>query len=115
MNAAQARRSPEALRQRMPARVWKSAHGEYALKDAAMHRWFEKPLPDRPLAPDTIAGDVAAERRLKKGQDGQKGGCLAGALGGRLRPNTALELSALRKAVVQRSAKRRMALSRSVQ
>ena len=32
----------EALRQRMPALVWKSARGEYALEDAAMHRWYEK-------------------------------------------------------------------------
>jgi hypothetical protein len=38
----QAQRALEALRQRMPALVWKSARGEYALEDAAMHRWFEK-------------------------------------------------------------------------
>ncbi len=31
----------EALRQRIPAMVWKSARGEYAVDDAAMHRWFE--------------------------------------------------------------------------
>lgn len=42
VNAAQAQRALEALRQRMPALVWKSARGEYALEDAAMHRWFEK-------------------------------------------------------------------------
>ena len=32
----------EALRARMPALVWKSARGEYAVEDAAMHRWFEE-------------------------------------------------------------------------
>lgn len=42
VSAAQAQRALEALRQRMPALVWKSARGEYALEDAAMHRWFEK-------------------------------------------------------------------------
>lgn len=30
----------EALRARTPSLVWKSARGEYALADAAMHRWF---------------------------------------------------------------------------
>lgn len=42
VNAAQAQRALESLRQRMPAMVWKSARGEYALEDAAMHRWFEQ-------------------------------------------------------------------------
>lgn len=42
VNAAQAQRALESLRQRMPAMVWKSARGEYALEDAAMHRWFVK-------------------------------------------------------------------------
>lgn len=42
VNAAQAQRALEALRQRMPALVWKSARGEYAVEDVAMHRWFEK-------------------------------------------------------------------------
>ena len=31
----------EALRARLPALVWKSARGEYAVEDATMHRWFE--------------------------------------------------------------------------
>ncbi len=30
----------ESLRARSPALVWKSARGEYAVDDAAMHRWF---------------------------------------------------------------------------
>jgi len=42
VSAAQAQRALEALRQRTPPFVWKSARGEYALEDAAMHRWFEK-------------------------------------------------------------------------
>jgi hypothetical protein len=42
VNAAQAQRALESLRQRQPALVWKSARGEYALEDAAMHRWYEK-------------------------------------------------------------------------
>ena len=41
VSAAQAQRALEALRQRTPALVWKSARGEYALEDVAMHRWFE--------------------------------------------------------------------------
>ena len=32
----------ESLRQRTPPMVWKSARSEYAVDDAAMHRWFEK-------------------------------------------------------------------------
>ncbi|MBS0342603.1 MAG: ATP-binding protein, partial [Proteobacteria bacterium] len=41
VSVAQAQKALEALRLRMPALVWKSARGEYALQDAAMHRWFE--------------------------------------------------------------------------
>jgi hypothetical protein len=37
-----AQRALESLRERNPARVWKSARGEYAVDDAAMHRWFEQ-------------------------------------------------------------------------
>ncbi|MEW6037898.1 MAG: hypothetical protein AB1648_06590 [Pseudomonadota bacterium] len=37
-----AQNSLEALRQRTPPLVWKSARGEYAVEDAAMHRWFEQ-------------------------------------------------------------------------
>ncbi|MBL8452444.1 MAG: ATP-binding protein [Zoogloea sp.] len=59
VTAAQAQRALEALRQRMPALVWKSARGEYAVEDAAMHRWFEKrvqagqwpPVPPQGLLP----------------------------------------------------------------
>lgn len=41
VSVAQAQKALEALRERMPAMVWKSARREYALEDAAMHRWFE--------------------------------------------------------------------------
>ncbi len=41
VSVAQAQKALEALRERMPALVWKSARREYALEDAAMHRWFE--------------------------------------------------------------------------
>jgi hypothetical protein len=41
VSVTQAQKALESLRQRMPALVWKSARGEYALEDAAMHRWFE--------------------------------------------------------------------------
>lgn len=37
----QAQNALESLRQRMPALMWKSARGEYAVEDAAMHRWYE--------------------------------------------------------------------------
>lgn len=42
VSAQKAQNALEALRQRMPALVWKSARGEYAVEDAAMHRWFEQ-------------------------------------------------------------------------
>ncbi|MCY3002780.1 MAG: ATP-binding protein [Planctomycetota bacterium] len=32
----------ESLRSRNPSIVWKSARGEYAVDDAAMHRWYEQ-------------------------------------------------------------------------
>lgn len=41
VSVAQAQRALESLRQRMPALVWKSVRGEYALEDVAMHRWYE--------------------------------------------------------------------------
>ncbi len=41
VNTPQVQRALESLRERMPALVWKSARGEYAVEDAAMHRWYE--------------------------------------------------------------------------
>jgi hypothetical protein len=41
VSVQQAQKALESLRQRTPALVWKSARGEYAVEDAAMHRWFQ--------------------------------------------------------------------------
>ncbi len=42
VTAPQAQNALESLRQRSPALVWKSARGEYAVDDAAMHRWYQQ-------------------------------------------------------------------------
>ncbi len=42
VNAGMTQRALESLRQRSPALVWKSARGEYAVQDSAMHRWFDE-------------------------------------------------------------------------
>jgi hypothetical protein len=42
VSVQQAQKALESLRQRTPALVWKSARGEYAVEDAAMHRWFRE-------------------------------------------------------------------------
>lgn len=39
---AMAQNAMEALRNRQPSMVWKSAHGEYAIDDAAMHHWYQQ-------------------------------------------------------------------------
>ncbi len=39
---AMAQKAMEALRDRQPSLVWKSARGEYAIDDAAMHHWYEQ-------------------------------------------------------------------------
>lgn len=39
---AMAQKAMEALRNRQPSLVWKSARGEYAIDDAAMHQWYQK-------------------------------------------------------------------------
>lgn len=44
VSVAQAQKALESLRQRHPAIVWKSARGEYAVEDAAMHRWYQARL-----------------------------------------------------------------------
>ena len=41
VTSAQVQRALEALRQRLPALVWKSARGEYSLQDSGMYRWYE--------------------------------------------------------------------------
>lgn len=42
VNAQQAQRALESLRSRQPSLIWKSARGEYAVDDAAMHRWYRQ-------------------------------------------------------------------------
>ena len=37
-----AQKAMEALRNRQPSMVWKSARGEYAIDDAAMHHWHQQ-------------------------------------------------------------------------
>lgn len=44
VTAQQVQNALEVLRQRTPALVWKSARGEYAVDDGAMHRWYEQRL-----------------------------------------------------------------------
>lgn len=39
---AMAQRAMEALRDHQPSMVWKSARGEYAIDDAAMHHWYQQ-------------------------------------------------------------------------
>lgn len=39
---AMAQKAMEALRNRQPSMVWKSARGEYAIDDAAMHQWYQR-------------------------------------------------------------------------
>ena len=42
VNAQRAQRALESLRSRQPSLIWKSARGEYAVDDAAMHRWYRQ-------------------------------------------------------------------------
>lgn len=42
VTAAKVQTALESLRQRTPSMVWKSARGEYAMDDAAMHRWYQE-------------------------------------------------------------------------
>ncbi|WP_347486248.1 AAA family ATPase [Vandammella animalimorsus] len=42
ISTAKVQNALENLRQRSPALVWKSARGEYAVDDAAMHRWYQQ-------------------------------------------------------------------------
>ncbi len=53
-----AQRALEALRDRTPALVWKSARGEYAVDDAAMHRWFEQRSAAKRWPPTDARGEL---------------------------------------------------------
>ena len=61
----QAQNALESLRNRHPALVWKSARGEYAVDDAAMHRWFEQRTADGHWSP------VDPQGQLTMGEDGE--------------------------------------------
>ncbi|GAA5164349.1 ATP-binding protein [Viridibacterium curvum] len=58
-SAAKVQNALESLRQRMPALVWKSARGEYAVEDAAMHRWFEARKTANNWPPRSLQSDLA--------------------------------------------------------
>ena len=61
LNAQQAQRALEALRERTPAVVWKSARGEYAVEDAAMHRWYQNRVAEGSWPPLPPQGTLALE------------------------------------------------------
>lgn len=59
VSAPKAQNALEALRQRTPALVWKSARGEYAVDDAAMHRWFEQRVANGSWPPVGLQTDLS--------------------------------------------------------
>ena len=61
VTAQMAQRALESLRQRNPALVWKSARGEYAVDDAAMHRWFEQRVREGRWPPVDPQGQLAMD------------------------------------------------------
>lgn len=61
VSVAQAQRALESLRQRMPALVWKSVRGEYALEDVAMHRWYEALVAEGQWPPHPPQGQLPLE------------------------------------------------------
>ena len=56
-----AQRALESMRERNPALVWKSARGEYAVDEAAMHRWFEQRTNVRRWPPVDLLGQLAMD------------------------------------------------------
>ena len=58
VSAQQAQNALEALRQRSPALVWKSSRGEYAVEDAAMHRWYDQRLQAKNWPPGDVQVDL---------------------------------------------------------
>lgn len=58
VSAQSAQNALEALRQRTPPQVWKSARGEYAVEDAAMHRWFQERRNAGTWPPRSPQGDL---------------------------------------------------------
>ncbi|WCM92779.1 AAA family ATPase [Acidovorax sp. NCPPB 2350] len=58
VSVQQAQKALESLRQRTPALVWKSARSEYAVEDAAMHRWFQMRLGAGTWPPNPLQGSL---------------------------------------------------------
>jgi AAA domain len=56
VSVQQAQKALEALRERTPALVWKSARSEYAVEDAAMHRWMQGRLAAGTWPPAALQG-----------------------------------------------------------
>jgi hypothetical protein len=61
VTAQMVQRALESLRERNPALVWKSARGEYAVDDAAMHRWFEQRVKDGRWPPIDPQGHLSMD------------------------------------------------------
>jgi len=61
VSVQQAQKALESLRQRTPALVWKSARGEYAVEDAAMHRWYEARVAAARWPPASPQGALALD------------------------------------------------------
>ncbi len=62
VTAQQAQAALDSLRKRTPAIVWKSARGEYAVDDAAMHRWFEKRVTEGQWPPVDSQSHLASDK-----------------------------------------------------
>jgi hypothetical protein len=58
VSVQQAQKALESLRQRTPALGWKSSRGEYAVEDAAMHRWFEHRVAAGQWPPEPRQGEL---------------------------------------------------------
>jgi len=58
VSAQKAQSALESLRDRTPALVWKSARGEYAVDDAAMHRWFAQRVREGRWPPEEAQGEL---------------------------------------------------------
>ena len=56
VNPERAQNAFESLRQQNPALVWKSARGEYAVDDAAMHEWYQQRVADQQWPPEAAKG-----------------------------------------------------------
>ncbi|MFN9503327.1 MAG: ATP-binding protein [Rubrivivax sp.] len=63
VSVPQAQKALESLRQRTPALVWKSARGEYAVEDVAMHRWFQARLAAGRWPPASQPGSLPLDDR----------------------------------------------------